>query len=159
MSGSVKPGCDLVLSSTVKKRRPSGLRTRWASFTDFADTASPDISTTSNCASSKGSSGRLPIDRVTLPRNATAKLKTLVLDAAEAQRIRHKVKLAPYEILDDHQPFLNAGFPAVDLIDFDYGSAPGLMDYWHTPKDTVDKLSAGSLQDMALLVLEMISRL
>lgn len=96
---------------------------------------------------------------LTLPRNATAKLKTLVLDAAEAQRIRHKVKLAPYDILDDHQPFLNAGFPAVDLIDFDYGSAPGLMDYWHTPKDTVDKLSAGSLQDMALLVLEMISRL
>lgn len=96
---------------------------------------------------------------LTLPRNSTAKLKTLVLDAAEAQRIRNKVKLAPYDILDDHQPFLDAGFPAVDLIDFSYGSAPGLMDYWHTPKDTVDKLSASSLQDMALLVLEMISRL
>lgn len=96
---------------------------------------------------------------LTLPRNCTAKLKTLLLDAASAQGLRNKVKLAQYDMLDDHQPFLEAGYPAIDLIDFDYGSHPGIRDYWHTPEDTVDKLSSESLQNIATIVLEMISRL
>ena len=48
---------------------------------------------------------------------------------------------------DDHVPFINKGVRALDLIDFDYGpdtSSPG--QYWHTPEDTMDKLSAQSLQ-------------
>jgi glutaminyl-peptide cyclotransferase len=44
-----------------------------------------------------------------------------------------------YRILDDHLPFLEAGIPAVDLIDFNYA-------YWHTREDTSDKVSAQSLQ-------------
>lgn len=44
-----------------------------------------------------------------------------------------------YSILDDHTPFLEAGIPAVDIIDFDYP-------YWHTVDDTPDKISALSLQ-------------
>lgn len=44
-----------------------------------------------------------------------------------------------YSILDDHVPFLQAGIPAVDIIDFDYP-------YHHTLADTLDKVSAGSLQ-------------
>jgi glutaminyl-peptide cyclotransferase len=44
-----------------------------------------------------------------------------------------------YEIIDDHTPFLDAGIPAVDVIDFDYP-------YWHTSADTADKTSARSLQ-------------
>ena len=43
-----------------------------------------------------------------------------------------------HSILDDHTPFLQAGIPAVDIIDFDYS-------YWHTTDDTVDKVSAASL--------------
>ena len=96
--------------------------------------------------------------RLTLPRNGTARLKTALLDAAEAQGLRAKVKLVPYDILDDHQPFLDAGFPAVDLIDFEYGSAPELRDYWHTDADTPDKLSAASLRDVGAIVLELIAR-
>lgn len=42
-------------------------------------------------------------------------------------------------ILDDHVPFLEAGIPAVDLIDIKYK-------YWHTAADTPDKVSAQSLQ-------------
>ena len=42
-------------------------------------------------------------------------------------------------ILDDHTPFLRAGIPAVDIIDFDYP-------YWHTTGDTLDKVSAESLR-------------
>jgi len=44
-----------------------------------------------------------------------------------------------FSILDDHIPFLEAGIPAVDIIDLDYP-------YWHTTQDTVDKVSAESLQ-------------
>ncbi|MEW6731118.1 MAG: M28 family peptidase [Acidobacteriota bacterium] len=45
---------------------------------------------------------------------------------------------------DDHIPFLRAGVPAVDIIDFSYGSDAN--DYWHTAGDTLDKLSPQSLK-------------
>jgi len=70
---------------------------------------------------------------------------------------RGKFALVPGQILDDHQPFLDAGMPAVDLIDFQYGSAPGLNDYWHTAADTLDKLSAESLQTIGRVVLHMLA--
>jgi glutaminyl-peptide cyclotransferase len=43
-----------------------------------------------------------------------------------------------FSILDDHTPFLEAGIPAIDIIDFDYP-------YWHTTQDTVDKVAPESL--------------
>lgn len=46
-----------------------------------------------------------------------------------------------YSILDDHTPFLRLGLPAVDIIDFDYP-------YWHTAEDTLDKISAESLEQV-----------
>ena len=95
--------------------------------------------------------------RLTLPRNGTAQLKTALLDAAEAQGIRSKVGLLPYDIVDDHVPFLEAGFPAVDLIDFEYGSSPGLRDYWHTDSDTIDKLSAESLRVTGALIIQFVT--
>jgi Zn-dependent M28 family amino/carboxypeptidase len=53
---------------------------------------------------------------------------------------------------DDHIPFLKAGIPAIDLIDFDY-------EPWHTDEDTVDKLSAQSLEIVGTVVLDVIQRL
>jgi len=44
-----------------------------------------------------------------------------------------------FSMTDDHTPFLEAGIPAVDIIDFDYP-------YWHTLADTPDKVSAESLE-------------
>jgi hypothetical protein len=49
--------------------------------------------------------------------------------------------------------------PAIDLIDFAYGSAPGLNDYWHTPADTLDKLSAESLDLFGRVVARMVAEL
>jgi glutaminyl-peptide cyclotransferase len=43
-----------------------------------------------------------------------------------------------YDLIDDHIPFIKAGIKAVDIIDFDYP-------YWHTTHDTLDKISADSL--------------
>jgi glutaminyl-peptide cyclotransferase len=51
-----------------------------------------------------------------------------------------------YRILDDHVPFLEAGIPAVDIIDIDYP-------YWHTTADTSDKLSANSLRIVGVTLL------
>jgi|SRR5579872_5167996 len=59
-------------------------------------------------------------------------------------------------VQDDHIPFLRRGVNALDLIDFDYG--PG-NSYWHTDKDTVDKLSAESFQIVGRVVLETLKEL
>jgi len=47
-----------------------------------------------------------------------------------------------YSMMDDHSPFLLSQIPAALLIDFDYP-------YWHTNEDTVDKVSANSLETVA----------
>lgn len=95
---------------------------------------------------------------LTLPRNSTPALKLLLFDAALAQGCRDRIELLPCDILDDHQPFLDRGYPAIDLIDFHYGRGPRDNRYWHTPDDTLDKLSAESLQGVGSLVLEMLQR-
>lgn len=89
----------------------------------------------------------------TIPRNGTPALVAALLRAAGEMALRDRVRLAPGPILDDHQPFLDAGMPAVDLIDFEYGSAPGLNDFWHTPQDSLDKLAADSLERSLRLAL------
>ncbi len=57
-------------------------------------------------------------------------------------------------IEDDHQPFLKRGVPAVDLIDFD-----GFQPYWHTPQDTLDKVSARNLGIVGHVVLASVAEL
>lgn len=57
---------------------------------------------------------------------------------------------------DDHVPFVRAGVPAVDLIDFEYG--PNNL-YWHTAEDTLDKLSARSFKVVGEVVLAAVVRL
>lgn len=57
---------------------------------------------------------------------------------------------APFEgavgpIADDHVPFLEAGIPAVDLIDFSFGPGGTPGAFWHTREDTLDKVCAESL--------------
>jgi glutaminyl-peptide cyclotransferase len=59
---------------------------------------------------------------------------------------------APVE--DDHQPFLKRGVPAVDLIDLD-----GYQAYWHTPQDTLDKISARNLGIVGHVVLASVAEL
>jgi len=43
---------------------------------------------------------------------------------------------------DDHVPFLRAGIPSIDLIDFDYGPNNS---FWHTEKDTAENVSVKSI--------------
>jgi glutaminyl-peptide cyclotransferase len=59
---------------------------------------------------------------------------------------------------DDHLPFAARGVPVLDLIDAHYGPITDAMPdgYHHTDKDTLDKISAHSLQISGDIFLEMI---
>jgi Zn-dependent M28 family amino/carboxypeptidase len=57
---------------------------------------------------------------------------------------------------DDHLPFLKRGVNALDLIDFDYGPNNA---YWHTAQDTMDKLSAHSLDVVGNVLVAVIRKL
>ena len=59
-------------------------------------------------------------------------------------------------ISDDHVPFLRAGIPAVDLIDFSYGPGGTPGAYWHTTEDTLDKVCPESLEAVGEAALEAI---
>jgi hypothetical protein len=56
-------------------------------------------------------------------------------------------------VADDHLPFIEAGIRAVNLIDFMYGDRTVPGKYWHTPEDTLDKISPKSLQTVGDVVL------
>ena len=88
--------------------------------------------------------------------NSSGPLRQLVWSAAD--RLGYGQHFLRYQsaVEDDHIPFLRRGVNALDLIDLDYG--PG-NSYWHTDKDTVDKVSAESLQIVGQVVLEALKEL
>ena len=97
---------------------------------------------------------------ITIPANTTPVLKDIAL--AAAKRIGAEKKIVYKDdivVKDDHSAFLDLGYPSIDLIDFDFGSAPGLNDWWHTPNDTLDKISAESLLVSGRLVAEILNAL
>ncbi len=96
---------------------------------------------------------------ISVPRNSSREPVKELFYAAHELGIRPQFSIGPGDILDDHVPFLLARMPVIDVIDFNYGSAPGLNDYWHTTNDTLDKLSAKSLQTVGDVVLKMIDNL
>ena len=75
---------------------------------------------------------------ITLPSDSPREITIGIFAAADALGVRNHFS---YDggILDDHAPLNAAGIPTIDLIDFEYPP-------WHTPEDTMDKLSAESLR-------------
>jgi glutaminyl-peptide cyclotransferase len=70
--------------------------------------------------------------------------------AGAASRASASGSSAPFEgeapgVLDDHTPFIEAGVPALDLIDFDYGPGPAPGAWWHTTQDDLRHVCARSL--------------
>ena len=94
---------------------------------------------------------------VSIPKNSSPALSKIALAAAKKAGVADKVSRIDLLVKDDHVPFLEAGFKSIDLIDFEYGSASGLNDYWHTDKDTVDKISEKSLFTAGKLVVGMLN--
>ena len=60
------------------------------------------------------------------------------------------------EIDDDHDPFLKRNVPSADVIDLDRDHD---VPYWHTPQDTLDKISARSLAIVGHVFLETVKQL
>jgi glutaminyl-peptide cyclotransferase len=76
---------------------------------------------------------------ITLPPDSPAELARDIFASAETLNVRKHFTYFDRDITDDHTPLNEAGIPTIDLIDFDYPP-------WHTPEDTMDKLSAESLR-------------
>src|SRR5882724_4025376 len=55
---------------------------------------------------------------------------------------------------DDHLSFLQRGVPSADIIDLENSAG-----YWHTPQDTLDKISAKSLGIVGHVILESVKEL
>jgi glutaminyl-peptide cyclotransferase len=56
-----------------------------------------------------------------------------------------------HTLIDDHLELQKAGIRAIDVVDFDYPA-------WHTPYDTIDKVSAASLQVVGDVAVELVRR-
>ena len=76
---------------------------------------------------------------ITLPPDSPSEITLEIFAAAEALKERQHFTYSHSGILDDHAPLNEVGIPTIDLIDFDYPP-------WHTPEDTMDKISPESLK-------------
>jgi Zn-dependent M28 family amino/carboxypeptidase len=88
----------------------------------------------------------LPIER-----NSTPDLVDEIWSAAESLDLPAFLRDPGPSVLDDHTPFLERGWRAVDIIDFTYP-------HWHTTADTVDKVSAQSLAQVGQALLAWLER-
>ena len=78
--------------------------------------------------------------------NSTTWLTDIIWDAARQQKQTSAFQPLTTQIEDDHMPFIEARVPAVDIIDLEY-------DAWHTAGDTLDAVSARSLQTVGEVLL------
>ena len=76
---------------------------------------------------------------ITFPPNSPIKITRDIFASADALKLRNYFSYFDQDVTDDHSPLNAVGIPVVDLIDFHYPP-------WHTADDTMDKISAQSLQ-------------
>jgi Peptidase family M28 len=87
---------------------------------------------------------------VTLPADSPPEMARDIFAAAEALKLRRYFTYLDREMIDDHSPLNAIGIPTIDVIDFDYP-------WWHTAGDTIDKISAQSLQIVGSVALYYLS--
>jgi hypothetical protein len=84
---------------------------------------------------------------ITLPPDSPPELAHGILGAAKTLGFDKNFGYFSRDILDDHEELMRlARIPAIDLIDFNYL-------YWHTADDTLDHISADSLQKVGEVTL------
>lgn len=84
--------------------------------------------------------------RIRRDTNSTPWLTNIIWDAAKRLQLDGVFIPDSTRIEDDHMPFVAAGVPSVDIIDLEYEA-------WHTRHDTLDAVSARSLQTVGDVVL------
>jgi len=88
--------------------------------------------------------------------NSTPKLMNLAWKSAKKIGLGSILSNVREPVSDDHIPFIDAGIPSVDLIDLTYGPNNS---FHHTTEDTLDKISAESMEKVGKLVLAMLPEL
>jgi len=89
--------------------------------------------------------------KITLPSDSPPEMARDIFAAAEALKLRDYFTYLDREMIDDHTPLNRVGISTIDLIDFDFA-------WWHTAGDTIDKLSAQSLQIVGSVALYYLSQ-
>ena len=93
--------------------------------------------------------------------NSTPWLEDLLGQAGRETNHASYLFRSSQPIEDDHLPFQRRGVPVLDIIDYEYGPPDNREAYHHTALDTVDKLSATSLQvaaDVFLATIQLINQ-
>ena len=91
---------------------------------------------------------------ISIPSNGSPVLAKIAVHAAKSAGYSGLVKPIDALVKDDHVAFMEKGYKAIDLIDFHYGPDNS---YWHTPQDTMDKVSEESLLKSGRVVAEMLN--
>lgn len=96
---------------------------------------------------------------IDLDGNSDPRMVAMLKDAARNTGHLAALSKDTTPIEDDTLPFHKRGVPVLDIIDYDYGPHDQKHSdgYHHTAEDTIDKLSAQSLQTAADLFLELIT--
>ncbi len=117
-------------------------------------------------ASAGGGQGAPPLDRIEamylLDLVGDCDLK-IPREAASDARLYGRLRGPAFEgetavVVDDHIPFIEAGVPAVNLIDFVYGPGDSPGAWWHTAEDSLDKVCPGSLDQVGRAVIGALTR-
>lgn len=88
--------------------------------------------------------------KVTIPPNSPPNIARDIFASADAIKLRDRFTYFDQDITDDHSPLNAVGIPVIDLIDFRFS-------YWHTAEDSIDKISAQSLQTVGSVALYYLS--
>ena len=90
--------------------------------------------------------------RIKRESNSTSWLTDMVWSTASRLGYGDIFVSSSTAVEDDHIPFLRRSVPAVDLIDME-------IPYWHTPQDTLDKLSPRSLAAVGHVLIAVVPQL
>lgn len=85
--------------------------------------------------------------------NGTPEWVGRIFRASHALGYRSYFHSESHSVLDDHDPFIEVGVAAIDLIDFEFGQNNS---WWHTAEDTLDKVDSKSLKIVGQTILKLL---
>jgi glutaminyl-peptide cyclotransferase len=88
--------------------------------------------------------------------NSTGWLTDMIWSTAEKLGYGDTFVRSQMAVEDDHGPFLMRHVAAADIIDLD---TPARLGYWHTPQDTLDKVSPRSLARVGHVLIAVLPQL
>lgn len=170
--GAATTGLLVALASAVKRRGPAGVNFMFV-FTDGEECVTSygfqdGLQGSKHAAKALAKSGHKVLAvicadmigdedlQISVPVNSSTQLRKLALAAAKDINEPQLVQDLWGHVLDDHAPFLENGFAAIDLIDFSYGPDHS---YWHTREDTMEHVSEASLLKSGRLIAKMVDKI